>query len=177
MVPSWGTLGRSWDIRDYKTVRSRLGFYWFFVDFGNPFRKMFEYIWIEKTWLFYICFQVTFSDDFGVWIWVSGIGKSSIWQGRYFKTQLLQKLEFSCSQGHFFMILGGPGTNFHDFCCPGEWLEIWWLLTSTLGHPQILRPFWWVVTRWFLALDSKTLEPETWASDPLDTWPADTMDT
>jgi hypothetical protein len=24
----------------------------------------------------------------------------------------------------FFMILGSLGTTFHDFCCPGEWLEI-----------------------------------------------------
>ena len=26
--------------------------------------------------------------------------------------------------GALLMILGGIATNFHDFCCPGDWLEI-----------------------------------------------------
>ena len=55
LVPSWGTLGRSWDdpgtlgITRQDTVRSRLGFYRFLVDFGDPFRESFGYIWIEKN--------------------------------------------------------------------------------------------------------------------------------
>ena len=43
------------------------------------------------------------------------------------------------------MIFGDFGTNFHDFCCPGDWLEIWWLFRVMLGSPQILRPSWLVV--------------------------------
>ena len=46
-LASWGTLGRSWDdpgilegTRKYP-VRSRLGFYRFFVDFGDPFWELF----------------------------------------------------------------------------------------------------------------------------------------
>ena len=61
MVPSWGTLGRSWDDpgtlgitrQDSAcTVRSRLGFYWFLVDLGDPLREIFGYIWIEKHHFF-----------------------------------------------------------------------------------------------------------------------------
>ena len=95
--------------------------------------------------IFHIYFQVAFSDDFWVWIWVSGIGKPSIWQGRYCKNQLLQKLDFSWFPGQFSMILGGLGTNFHSFCCPGDWLENWWFFMVILGSPQILRPSWWRV--------------------------------
>ena len=45
-LPSWGTLGRSWDDpgtsgRTWKdTVRSRHGFYRFLVDLGGPFREI-----------------------------------------------------------------------------------------------------------------------------------------
>ena len=47
MVPSWGTLGRSWDdpgtlgTTRQDTVRSRLGFYRFLVDLGDPFKEIF----------------------------------------------------------------------------------------------------------------------------------------
>ena len=36
------------------------------------------------------------------------------------------------------MIVGGRGTNFHNFCSPGDWLEIRRIFMSTLGHHQIL---------------------------------------
>ena len=53
-LPSWGTLGRSWDdpgtsgrtLKD--TVRTRLGFHRFLVDLGDPFREIFGSIWTEK---------------------------------------------------------------------------------------------------------------------------------
>ena len=54
MVSSWGTLGRSWDdpgtlgTTRQDTVRSRLGFYRFSVDLGDPLREIFGYIWTEK---------------------------------------------------------------------------------------------------------------------------------
>ena len=49
----WETLGRSWDdpralgTTRQDTVRSRLGFYRFLVDLGDPFRESFGYIWSE----------------------------------------------------------------------------------------------------------------------------------
>ena len=59
-----------------------------------------------------------------------------------------------------------------------SWVWLSWRLALDLmtfhvyfEAPQILRPFWWKGTQCFLALDSKTLEAETWAPDPLDTWP------
>ena len=53
-LPSWGTLGRSWDdpgtlgSTKKDTVRSRLGFYQFLVDLGDPFMKIFGYILTGK---------------------------------------------------------------------------------------------------------------------------------
>ena len=66
MEPSWGTLGRSWD--DPGTlegtrkdpVRSRLGFYRFFVDLGNPFREIFKYVWSEKHGFFTFISRILF---------------------------------------------------------------------------------------------------------------------
>ena len=115
------------------------GFYRFFVDLGNPFWKLFGYLWTNKGIIFHTYFQVAFSDDFWVWIWVSGIGMPSILQGRYCKNQLSQKLDFLWFQCQFFMILGGLGNNFHDFCRLGDWPEIWWLFRVFLGSSQILR--------------------------------------
>ena len=128
-LASWRTLGRSCD--DPGTVegtgkdpvRSRLGFYWFFDDSGDPFWELFGYFWSKKEVFFHIYFQVAFSVGFWVWIWVSGLAKTRIWHGRYCKNQLSQKLDFLWFQGHFFMILGGLGTNFHGFCCLEDWLE------------------------------------------------------
>ena len=64
-LASWGTLGPSWDgpgtlegtRKDL--VRSRLGFYRFFVDLGDPFKKIFGYIWTGKH-DFFICISRLF---------------------------------------------------------------------------------------------------------------------
>ena len=69
MVPSWGTLGRSWDdpgtlgSTRKDTVRSRLGFYRFLVDLGDPFREIFGYIWIEKHFSYFV--RLLFLTIFG----------------------------------------------------------------------------------------------------------------
>ncbi len=134
---SWGSLGRSWDTgehdKGYFEVQA-----WNFIDFcglGIPSWGGLMYNgankWILRFW--FLCF----SNGFCVWIWMSRMGKLSILQGRCCENHFSQKLEFSWSQGPFFMILGGFGNNFHDFCCPGDWLEIWWLFRLTLGSPQI----------------------------------------
>jgi hypothetical protein len=109
-------LGRSWDIGGHKEGFCELQawilaiVYWFrgliWGGFWRPFGQ-------KKS---YICFQVTFSDDFWVWDRVSGNAKTSIWHGKYCKNQLSQILDFLWFQGRFFMILGGLGIHFHGFC-------------------------------------------------------------
>ena len=142
-LPSWETLGRSWD--DPGTlgstrkdiVRSRLGFCRFFVVSGDSFREIFGTFGLKNCFLIYLfpgcLFWWFLGLNLGVWDW-----KTSIWQGKYCKNQLLHKLDFSWSQGRFLMML--PWGHFHDFCCPGDWLEIWWLSRVVLGSSQILRP-------------------------------------
>ena len=59
-LASWGTLGRSWDdpgtlgSTRKDTVRSRLGFYRFLNDLGDPFREIFGYIWTENMIFSYL---------------------------------------------------------------------------------------------------------------------------
>ena len=74
-LASWRTLGRSCD--DPGTVegtgkdpvRSRLGFYWFFDDFGDPFWELFGYFWIKKEFFFIsisrLFFLLVFGSKFG----------------------------------------------------------------------------------------------------------------
>ena len=70
-LPSWGTLGRSWDdpgtlgSTRKDTVRSRLGFYRFLVDLGDPFREIFGYIWTEKHDFFISISRLLFLMIFG----------------------------------------------------------------------------------------------------------------
>ena len=64
-------LGRSWD--DPGTlggtrkgpVRSRLGFYRFFVDFGDPFWELFWYFWTKETVFFISISRLLFLLVFG----------------------------------------------------------------------------------------------------------------
>ena len=74
-LASWRSLGRSWD--DPGTlegtrkdpVRSRLGFYRFFVSFGNLFWELFKYFWIKETVFFIsisrLLFLLVFGSKFG----------------------------------------------------------------------------------------------------------------
>ena len=92
-LASQGTLGRSWDDPGTLVVQERtlwspgLDFIDFWLVYGNHFERLLGTFW-SKSWTYHICFQVAFSDDFWVWIWVSGIEKPSIWQGRYCKNRL-----------------------------------------------------------------------------------------
>ena len=127
-LPSWGTQGRSWDdprtlgSTRQDTVRSRLGFYRFFVDLGEPSRELFGYIWIKEENLFISISRLLFLIILGTESECVELEKQEFRKGA--KNQLLQKLDFSCFHGQIFMILGGLGTNFHDFCCTGDWNEI-----------------------------------------------------
>ena len=51
------------------------------------------------------------------------------WTTKHLTRDILQKSSFAevglfMIPVPFFMILGGIGTNFHDSCCLGDWLEI-----------------------------------------------------
>ena len=71
MVPSWESLGRSWDDPGTSgsttkgTVRSRLGFHRFLVDLEDPFRQIFGYIWSEKHDFFIFISRLLFLMIFG----------------------------------------------------------------------------------------------------------------
>ena len=151
ILASWGTLGRSWHSlgSTTDTLRYRLRFLFNFSGFKDSFWKCFRCFGFKKVYLCMLVSSFSFSHDFRAWIWKSGIGKPSISHWRYCKNQLSQKLNFSWFQGPFFMILNGLGTNCHDFCCPGEWLEIWCRFKVILGSSQILRPSL-VGGKWFL---------------------------
>ena len=74
-LASWRSLGRSWD--DPGTlegtrkdpVRSRLGFYRFFVDLGDPFKEICGYIWTGEHNFFIsisrLLFLMIFGSKFG----------------------------------------------------------------------------------------------------------------
>ena len=110
-LASWRSLGRSWD--DPGTlggtkkglVRSRLRFYRFLVDFGDPFWELFWYFWTEKkqffSYLFPGCFFCWFLGlNLGVWDW----------KNKHLAWKVLQKSIFA--EIGFLVI---PGSIFHDF--------------------------------------------------------------
>ena len=105
-------------------MRSRLGFYRFLVDLGDPFREIFGSIWIEKHDFFIFISRLLFLMIFGSESGCLGLenqafGKGGVATNHFCRNRISQGLGV-----FFFIILGGLGTNFHDFCGTGEWLEI-----------------------------------------------------
>ena len=92
-LASWWSLGRSWDTTK-DSLGSMPGFLSISGGFRDPILKTFQVFWI-KTGVCSCLSPIFFSGDFWVRIWMSRIGKSSIWQGMYCKNQLSQKLDFS----------------------------------------------------------------------------------
>ena len=76
-------------------MRSRLGFYRFLVDLGNPFREIFGSTWNEK--------HDFWGLNLGVWDW----------KIKHLAREVLQKSTFV--EIGFLMI---PGSIFHDFGWP-----------------------------------------------------------
>ena len=60
-----GTILGHWGVQREDTFKSRLGFYQFLVELGDPFRKMFGYIWIEKYNFFIFHSRLFFLAFFG----------------------------------------------------------------------------------------------------------------
>ena len=108
-LASWGTLGRSWDTwgAQEKTLWGPgLDFHRFPIkDF---FLTVFWMPWIRKGVFCHACFQVSFSGDFGVWIWMSGSRNPSIWYWMYCKNQVSQKDGFLMMSGSIFHDFGWP---------------------------------------------------------------------
>ena len=109
-LASWGALGRSWD--DPGTLegtrkdpaRSRLGFYRFFIDFGDPFCELFGYFWTKKKQLFISISRLLFLLVFGSKLGCLGL------ENMHLAWEVLQK---STSVEIGFLMI--PGSIFHDF--------------------------------------------------------------
>ena len=90
-LASWGTLGRSWDdpgplgSTRKDTLRSRLGFYRFLVDLGDPFREIFGYIWTEKHVFFIFISRLLFLMIFGSESGCLGLENQAFGMGRIAK--------------------------------------------------------------------------------------------
>ena len=109
-LASWRILGRSCDDpgtvegTGEEPVRPRLGFYWFFDDFGDPFWELFGYFWIKKE-VFFISISRLFFLLFlnlSLCVWD--------WKNMYLALKVLQKSTFA--EIGFLVI---PGSIFHDF--------------------------------------------------------------
>ena len=119
---SWGTRGRSWD--DPGTlegtrkdpVRSRLGFYRFFIDLG-------DYFWTKKQDLFISISRLLVLMVFGSEFGCPGLRKQAFGMEGIAKINFRRNWISYDSRVYFCMFLGGFGTNFHGFCCPGDWPE------------------------------------------------------
>ena len=124
-LASWGTLGRSWNIGERKRGHfevQALNFIDFVMILRNLCWQIFHYFWQKMffSYLFTGCFfWWCFGLNLGVWDWETKHSARDVLQKPAFP-----KIRFSCFQGPFFMILGSLGTNFYEFCRPGDWLEI-----------------------------------------------------
>ena len=91
-LASWGTLGRSWGDPGTlggarkDTVRSRLGFCRFLVDLGDPFRKIFGYIWTGKHDFFISISRLLFLMIFGFESGCLGLENQAFGKGGIAKT-------------------------------------------------------------------------------------------
>ena len=109
-LASWRSLGRSWD--DPGTlegtrkgpVRSRLGFYRFFGDFGDPFWELFWYFWTKET-----VFSYLFPACFFCWFLGLNLGVRAC-KNKHLAWKVLQKSTFA--EIGFLVI---PGSIFHNF--------------------------------------------------------------
>ena len=89
-------------------MRSRLGFYRFLVDLGDPFREIFGSIWTEKQDFFIFISRLLFLMIFGSESGCLGL------ENQAFGKVGIAKINFFAEIG-FLMI---PGSIFHDFGWP-----------------------------------------------------------
>ena len=103
----WDDPGTSGDTRK-DTVRSRLGFYRFSVDLGDPFGRLFLYLWSNKI-IFISISRLLFLMFFGSESGCLGLENQVFGQGG------IAKLNFR--RNWIVMI---PGSIFHDFGWPWD---------------------------------------------------------
>ena len=100
----------------------------YFIDFlfflGDPFREICGYIWTEKhdflTFMSRILFLMILGSESGC----LGSENQAFGKEGIAKTNFCRNWIYHVSRVNFLMILGGLGTNFHDLCGTGDWLEI-----------------------------------------------------
>ena len=125
-LASWRSLGRSWD--DPGTlggtrkgpVRSRLGFYRFFVDLADPFKQIFGYVWTEKHGFFISNSRLLFLVIFGSESGCLGLENQAFGKGCIAKINFCRNWISRDSRVNFSCFFGGLGTNFHGFCYRGD---------------------------------------------------------
>ena len=126
-------LGRSWDDPGTlegtrkRPVRSRLGFYRFFVDFGDPFWELFWYFWTRERVFFMSISRLLFLLVFGSKFWCLGLEKLVFGMEGIAKINFCRnwisydsRVDFSwfwVALGPIFMTLEGleAGLKFDDF--------------------------------------------------------------
>ena len=136
-------LGRSWDIGGHKEgpLRSRLGFYRFLVDLGDPFREIIWSIWTEKHDFFIfisrLLFLLIFRSESGfLGLENQVFGKGGISKINFCRNWISNdsRVDFSgfwVALGPIFMILVGleTGLKFDDF---SKWF---WVHPRSCDHP------------------------------------------
>ena len=92
-----GTLGST----RKDTVRSRLGFYRFLFDLGDPFAEIFGYIWSEKHDLFISISRLFFLMIFGSESGCLGLENQAFGKGGIAKTSFCRNWIFHDSSSNF----------------------------------------------------------------------------
>ena len=105
-------------------MRSRHGFYRFLFDLGGPLTEISGYIWSEKHDLFISISRLFFLMVFAFESGCLGLKNQAFCKGGIAKVNFRSNWVSHDSRIHFVTILGGLGTNFPDFCCPGDWVVI-----------------------------------------------------
>ena len=125
--------------------RSRLGFYWFFVDFGNPFWELFTYFWTHKEVFFIsisrLFFLVISGSKFGcLGLQKQAFGKGGIAKINFRRNWISYDSRFDFS---WFWVAFWP--IFMTFVALETGLKIddfsWWFW----GHPRSWDRSWWKV--------------------------------
>ena len=106
-----GTILGHWGAQERALWSPGLDFEWFLVHLGTPLlraNKNMYFVMLVSRLLFLIIVGFKFG--------CLGLDNQAFG---------MDSIDFSWFQGPFFMILNVFGTNFHDLCCPGDWLDIW----------------------------------------------------
>ena len=176
-LASWRSLGRSWD--DPGTlegtrkgpVRSRLGFYRFFGDFGDPFWELFWYFWTKETVFFISISRLLFLLVFGSKFGCLGLEKQAFGMEGIAKINFCRNWISYDSRVDFSWFWVALGPIFMAFVALETGSKIdefsWWFW----GHPRSWAPCGWKAMRLFLGNSKQSISTwdmrhEKWETDP-----------